>query len=144
MDGPPCTPYGPLARMGLTRQRRIVEHQPALSHVVAQRVVDYREHRQMFLVETTTHGGHYITGEAAVTFVDYADVGGASRDGHAFITPADRPFVRDKALRVLGASLREGTCVGWRSRIPHISSTIGCLLYIQIDGKDGGGAPLRL
>ena len=113
-DTPPCTPYGPLAKMHLPRSRRMVHHQACLSTVVAQRVHDYSLSGEVFLIETVSHGGHYVSGGASVVFVSGHQVGLETRDDHAFITPLDRPFIVDESLRRQGVQIRAGSCAGAR------------------------------
>ena len=113
-DTPPCTPYGPLAKMHLPRSRRLVHHQACLSTVVAQRVHDYGLSGEVFLIETVSHGGHYVSGDASVVFVSGHQVGLETRDDHAFITPLDRPFIVDESLRRQGVQIRAGSCAGAR------------------------------
>ena len=113
-DTPPCTRYGPLSRMHLPRSKRLVHHQACLSTVVAQRVYDYEQKGEVFLVETVAHGGHYVSGGASVVFVSGHQVGLETRDDHAFITPVDRPFIVDESLRRQGAQIRAGSCAGAR------------------------------
>ena len=112
---PPCTLYGPLPLLNTARRQGRVHHQAVLGTVVAQHVQDYLTKGQPFIVETVGHGGHYISGEASVTFVEGTDVGLTTGDRHAFVAPYDRPFVRDAPLRRLGQRLRATSCMGSRT-----------------------------
>ena len=111
-DSPRCTPYGALPHLNQVRKHGLLYHQACLGTVVSQRIADYRRHGQPFLVESVTRAGQFVPDGAVATHVDGADVG--ATDKHVFITPADRPFIRDVALAEQGVRVRAGTCAGPR------------------------------
>ena len=113
-DTPPCAPYGPLTQLHLSRANKVVQYQACFATVVAQRATDYKLRKEVFVVESTAHAGHYITSDVSVCYVEGYDVGIASRDRHTIVTPKDRPFVRDAALKRLGAQIAAGSCAGER------------------------------
>ena len=111
-DTPPCTPYNPMPQMGQLRERRLMYHQACMGAVVMQRLADYERLWQPFLIESVTRAGQFVPKGAVATCVDGADVG--ATDKHVFITPADRPFIRDAVLVAQGDRIRAGTCAGPR------------------------------